>query len=370
MELQLLKLKVELLCLGVKLPPESDKGRRFGAGPAGGQYIILPGGSCVNAATWPHYASKSRWVMQLTPRGLYLKSGSMEVPAEIVPKPRFYSKKTSDGIPMWKVARLHGVDCLATTVLQSCWYWRQGLQCKFCGIELSLRHGHTILHKKPRQLAEVVQAALEEGICSHVTLTTGTPASGDMGAGILAEALQAVKSVDDIPVHVQLEPPSDLRHLDKLMEAETIGVHVETMDPEVFARICPGKARRGYEPYYKAWIYCVDNWGRGQVSTFLIAGLGEQPKSLVESSKKLAELGVIPYIVPLRPIEETPMQHAKPPSPEELTKVYIKAARALLEEGLDPLSSKAGCVRCGACSALSDAFKLIKSRSLKAMLSL
>lgn len=361
MDLKLLKLKVELLCLGVRLPPESDKGRRYGAGPAGGQYIILPGGSCVNAATWPHYTSRSRWAMEASSRGLYLASGSMRVPVKIVPKPRFYAEKTSDGTPMWKVALLHGVDCLATTVLQSCWYWRHGMQCRFCGIELSFKHGHTILYKKPRQLAEVVQAALEEGVCSHVTLTTGTPASGDMGAELLAEAVKAVKSIDDIPVHVQIEPPSDLRHLDKLMEAETIGVHVETMDSEIFAKVCPGKARRGYEPYYRAWSYCVENWGRGQVSSFLIAGLGESSESLIEGSRKLAELGVIPYIVPLRPIEETPMQHASPPSPEELTRVCVKAAEAMLEENLDPFSNKAGCVRCGACSALLEAYRLARS---------
>lgn len=39
-----LRLKVELLCRGVRLGTKIDKGRKAGAGPAGGRYLVLPGG--------------------------------------------------------------------------------------------------------------------------------------------------------------------------------------------------------------------------------------------------------------------------------------------------------------------------------------
>ncbi len=41
------RLKIELLCKGAKTRENIEKGRKGGAGPTGGQYFILPDGTCV-----------------------------------------------------------------------------------------------------------------------------------------------------------------------------------------------------------------------------------------------------------------------------------------------------------------------------------
>ena len=71
---------------------------------------------------------------------------------------------------MKKVALLHGNDCLATTIYQKCIYWTKNQQCKFCGIELSLREADTVSIKTPKQILEVVIKGIEEKILKHITL--------------------------------------------------------------------------------------------------------------------------------------------------------------------------------------------------------
>ncbi|KPV61763.1 MAG: biotin synthase [Candidatus Bathyarchaeota archaeon BA2] len=358
-EAEILKLKVELLCRGARLGTKIDRGRKVGAGPAGGRCIILPGGSCVNTPLWGDFVKESKLV--LIKRGDewgLLKGDNLEAEVELVPYPRFYSQKTSDGVPMWKVALLHGKDCLATTVYQKCVYWDTGKKCKFCGIELSLNADKTIAIKKPKQFCEVVEAAVEEGVCGHITLTTGTTASRDRGAKLLAEVVGEVKAYKEIPVHVQLEPPKNSRYLELLAEngADTIGIHVESFDQRVLKEVCPGKVKTEIEKYFEAWRHSVELFGEGQVSSFIIAGLGEDDESILKGSEELARIGVIPYLVPLRPIIGTEFENRWPPSPLRMIRLYEGIANILIRYGLDPRKSKAGCVRCGGCSALSEAF--------------
>lgn len=355
------ELKVDLLCRGIRLGVNIDRGRKGGAGPAGGRYIVLPSGRCVNAAMWGRFVEKSPYILVEEDEKFYVirEGGEKISEVSLVPYPQFYRKYTSYGTPMWKVALLHGVDCLATTVFQKCVYWDRDLGCKFCGIELSLKSGRTILFKKPKEFREVVDAAVEEKVCKHITLTTGTPGTPDKGAKLLAETVREVKSYHKVPIHVQLEPPNDIRYIEELIDAgaDTIGVHIETFDEKVFHEICPGKGRTRMKKFYQTWEKCIELFGECQVSTYIIVGLGESVESIIKGSEKVAEIGVIPYIVPLRPIIGTPLGNKFPPSPETLTCIYREVAQILRDYGVDPRKNVAGCVRCGACSALTEAYE-------------
>ncbi|UCE15734.1 MAG: MSMEG_0568 family radical SAM protein [Candidatus Bathyarchaeota archaeon] len=360
MKVNLLRLKVELLCNGGKLSAEIYKGRKAGAGPAGGRYIVLPGGFCVNTAFWGNFVKESSWELIERNKNYFLMRKSEEtveeVPVEIAPSPNFYFKTTSDGTPMWKVALLHGTNCLATTVYQKCDYWKLGKKCKFCGIELSLKSGATIPVKTPRQFREVVEAAAEESVCSHITLTTGTTTSPDRGSILLAEVVREVKSYRNIPIHVQVEPPDEDKYLEMLADAgaDTIGLHVETFDRGVLEEVCPGKAETMLERYFEAWKWSVELFGEEQVSSFIIAGLGESDESILRGAEELARIGVIPYLIPFRPIVGTEFEDKSPPSPKRMISLYKQIAEILRTYGLNPSRSKAGCVYCGACSAIKE----------------
>lgn len=361
MKIDLLRLKVELLCNGGKLSANIERGRKAGAGPAGGRYIVLPGGSCVNVAFWGNFAEESPWELTERNGSRFLKKQNEEteeaVPIEVVPYPNFYSKTTSDGTPMSKIALLHGTNCLATTVHQKCDYWKLGKKCKFCGIELSLKSRATIPVKEPRQFREVVETAAEENVCNHITLTTGTTASPDRGSTLLAEVAREVNSYRDIPIHVQVEPPDEDKYLEMLADAgtDTIGIHIETFDRMVLEEVCPGKAETPLERYFEAWKRSIELFGEGQVSSFIIAGLGEDDESILRGAEELARIGVIPYLVPLRPMVGTEFELRRPPSPKRMLLLYKQVAETLRTYGVNPSRNKAGCVRCGACSAINEA---------------
>jgi radical SAM protein (TIGR04043 family) len=357
--LNLANLKTELLCKGVKAEKSIEKGRAAGAGPAGGRYLVLPNDSVVNVPLWPTFVDRSDITLRVLDSKLSLfKNGDKITDVELIASPEFYSRKTQSGQLMRKIALLHGKDCLATTLLQRCVHWSNGNGCKFCGIELTLRDGSTVPRKNPEDLVEVAGAAVEEGVCRHITLTTGTPGTLDRGAKLLAEAAREIKNNYEIPIHVQLEPPEG-KYLELLADVgvDTVGIHIENFDRIVLKQVCPGKAEVSFEEYLNAWRETVELFGEAQVSTYVITGLGERDESILEGVETAARLGVIPFLVPFRPIMGTEFENRSPPSASRMISLYERVAGILHDYNLDPSKNLAGCVRCGACSSILEAFR-------------
>lgn len=350
------KLKTDLMTKGIRIEGGVNKGRKSGAGPAGGRFFRFKDGSCVNVPIWPQFTTQSPYSLK---NDQVFFNGSRLYDIELIPVPKFYSKLTSDNIPMKKIALVHGIDSLASTVIQTCEYWRKNLQCKFCGIELSLQSGSTIRVKTPKQLREVVGAAIEENLCRHLTLTMGSVDRPDKGAAIYGAIVKEIKEFYDIPIHVQLEPPEKPEYLEDLYNygVDTIGIHIESFDKKVLQEICPGKISISLEKYKEAWKYGVKIFGENQVESYILLGLGETDSSIIEGSKLLMGIGVLPHVVPFRPIAGTPMETHPSPTSSRILKIFTQLAKILRDYGLDPTKNKAGCVRCGACSLLTEGFK-------------
>ncbi|MGH8446053.1 MAG: MSMEG_0568 family radical SAM protein, partial [Solimonas sp.] len=272
-------------------------------------------------------------------------------------QPRFYKLQTFDGVPYWKIAQLHGADVLATTVLQTCVrYGRRSTSCQFCAIGESLAHGRTINRKEPGQLAEVARAAwLLDGV-KHMVMTTGTPNFTDRGAAILCDSAAAVKAaVPGLPIQAQCEPPDDAAWFARLREAgvDSLGMHLEAVTPEVRARITPGKAEVSIPQYLAAFEDAVRVFGRGQVSTNILAGLGDTREAILSMCETLVKLGVYPFVVPFVPISGTPLERHPAPEPAFMRELLAPLGRLLVDAGLRSRDIKAGCGKCGACSSLA-----------------
>jgi len=270
-------------------------------------------------------------------------------------RPRYYDLTTPEGISLEKIALTHGCDCLASTVYQDCVYRNTGQQCRFCGIGLSLQNGATIREKAPADLACAAALAQQNDGIRHVTLTTGAWPDETAGMAHLAQCVAAIKQASGLPIHVQVCPPEHMDAIDRLRHAgaDTIGIHIETAGALLLEQVAPAKAARGLATYIKCWEHAVSVFGKNQVSSFLIAGLGEPQEKIISTADLLCSLGVFPFLLPLRPIPGTPLAGARPPQPGVMLSLYAEVVKILKKYGMSSKSSKAGCVRCGACSALA-----------------
>jgi len=129
-----------------------------------------------------------------------------------------------------------------------------------------------------------------------------------------------------------------------------VGIHVETFDPTVLAHVAPGKARTGIDRYFQVWERAVEIFGEGQVSTYVILGMGEDPELTVEGCRRAIDIGVYPFVVPLRPVAGSLMEDVLPPDAAYTDRIYRRVLMYMNERGLRP--STAGCARCQACSAV------------------
>ncbi|MEM6366378.1 MAG: MSMEG_0568 family radical SAM protein, partial [Planctomycetota bacterium] len=265
---------VRLVQIGLGSPS-----RRGGAGPSDHKAMTL-GDTTFMAPVHTTQASDSPYVA-LAPdtsgRSEILCGEASVGHIRFPSRPRFYDLETQDGIPYSKIAQLHAGDVLATTVLQTCLrYENKKTACKFCAIGQSLREGRTIARKTASQLAEVAKAAVELDGVKHMVMTTGTPNRTDRGARVLTECAEAIRSAVDLPIQAQCEPPDNDDWYRRLHDAgvDTLGMHLEVVNPVVRRRILPGKSEVTLAEYFRAFQVAVDVFGRSQVTTYLIAGLG------------------------------------------------------------------------------------------------
>jgi len=333
-------------------------GRKGGAGPSDHKAITIDETTVMvpvfnsSAAQSPYAAS----INQDTQEILLEVADKAIAPISFPKSPKFYELTTSDGIPYWKIALLHSHDVLATTVLQTCIrYNNTETSCQFCAIGQSLEAGRTVARKTPAQLAEVAEAAVRLDGVKNMVMTTGTPNTSDRGAAYLTECAKAIKAKVDIPIQAQCEPPDDFIWFERMRDAgvDTLGMHLEAADPKVRAKIMAGKASVPLEYYYEAFVAAVKVFGWGQVSTYLLAGLGDSLETLVKTCDRLIKIGVYPFVVPFVPISGTPLANHPAPTTEFMFAVYEQVGALLKRSHMSSADIKAGCAKCGACSALS-----------------
>jgi radical SAM protein (TIGR04043 family) len=349
------ELRVKIQSLGVKVPLKFS-GRKGGAGPSEGQLIII-NGQYISVPTTSWFVDESPYTIVEKGKLFYLSDGSHELCEVLFPKrPSCYDLETGKGVNLEKIALIHGRDCFASTVYQGCSYFDQGCECAFCGIGLSLKDNRTEKEKNPEDLGYAALKAKELDQACHVTLTTGKRINSHDGTKHLADCVKSIKDLSSLPVHVQVCPVDDetVYEILKNAGADTIGIHVESCSEKILKKIAPAKAELGIDFYIQAWQKAVSVFGRNQVSSFLIAGIGDDLKGIVKSAELMAELGVYPYVLPLRPVPGTLLENYKPPSHVEMIEIYEKVAEVIKRNNLSSKNSKAGCVRCGVCSAITE----------------
>lgn len=352
-----IRLKVELQASGARLKDASSLAARIGgAGPTDGVTLFLDDIAATVPTQAPFVAESPYELVEgdSPGRGALLRDGQQCRQIEFALPPSFSSRQTDEGVPFDRIMLRHGRDAIGSTVAQTC--ARVADACKFCGITVSRDAGSTARLKQPDQIAQVAAAAVGEGY-SHAVLTTGTTSFVDCGIAHLEKCALAIRESTDgaIKVHVQFEPPADEEWIGRIAAAaDSVAINMECFDEQTLSRVAPGKAATGLACYERAWKKAVAAFGQDQVSCFILAGLGEDPCSITRGCELLTSLGVYPFVLPFRPIRGTPLESHPTIQAEPMLRLYEQAAEIIATSGLSARNCAAGCVKCGACSAITD----------------
>ncbi|MFB3764773.1 MAG: radical SAM protein [Methanotrichaceae archaeon] len=214
--------------------------------------------------------------------------------------------------------------------------------CKFCPVpklDGDVKGVQTILER--------VEEADRTGQLNAISLTSGVAVSPDDEVKRAIEVVKALRARYDVPIGVSVYPTSTSTEELKAAGATEIKYNVESMNPEIFEKYCPGLSL----PFIiESLEKAVKIFGRNRVSSNFILGLGESDSCVEAGVQKLAEMGVIPI---LRPVSPHPLRSgeidANRPSAERLLKLSRLTKQALEEHGLRADLAETMCLRCTSC---------------------
>lgn len=267
------------------------------------------------------------------------------------PKPKYNSKKTSDGIPLPFIGSLlqNGIQ-LFCTVNRHCQLWDYGLQCKFCDLNATVKQMieagvRMPVYKKPQQVLEAVEASVQEapGKFHYIMLSGGTiidpvKSFGKTDTEFYLEFVKAITDRYGRRYSIQLQTiAKDLNDCIKLAEAGVTVHHanIEVWDPHLFKWICPGKEKLvGRDEWIRRVVKSVEVFGEGNVVPVFVQGVemaqpygfktvDEAVKSNMEGWEYLIRNGVTPRWHIWTIEEGSEFRDQKPPPME----YYLRTSR-------------------------------------------
>jgi hypothetical protein len=246
-----------------------------------------------------------------------------EHPIRLPSEPTWYAQSTSQGVPMNRIGVLQGTY-LGIYINQVCAFWNYSpaLNCRFCTTGQNVGT-HEAAEKSISDVVETCRAARDESGITFVHLNGGF--LGSRGLQFALPYVRAIKREVGLLVGVQLAPEAAFDRYDAIIEAgaDHLSFCVELLDPEWFARICPGKARmHGQQLYFDAMAYCARQMPRGAVSGEIIAGI-EPIDSTLRAIDVIAGLGAFPTVCVFRPTAGSDMEDVPPPSFADMRRVMV-----------------------------------------------
>ncbi len=275
----------------------------------------------------------------------------------LLPRPRFYDRLTCSSIPMHKLAVIVGPGHLRSVVNHACHYHRIGKPCQFCAVQ---NWWDANIEKASNDIADAVAAGMKEGVAKHVSLTTGTLGTKGKGLEDLVRTAGLIQERVKVPIMLEFEPIGDYTELDSLLReardagVTTISCNIECFDESLRPEIMLVKGKIPVAEYVKTWEKCLDIFGKNEVFTVAIAGIGEADESILRGVKMAASHGIMTFIVPHSPAIGAEYEDMEAPSADRMLSLYEQAAAIYVKHGLDLCASRAGCVRGSGFSAIKD----------------
>jgi len=214
--------------------------------------------------------------------------------------------------------------------------------CKFCPVPLL--NGEV---KDTATIVAMVAEAEKTGELEAISLTSGVADTPEGEVRRAVEAVKALRERFDFPIGVSIYPTKTSSEELFAAGADEVKYNVETMDREIFARVCPGLSL----PFVLQSLEgAVPIFGKNHVASNFILGLGETDACVESGVETLTSMGVIPV---LRPISPHPLRKGEitveRPSAERLLRLARIHREALERHGLDPRKAHTMCLPCTGC---------------------
>lgn len=289
-------------------------------------------------------------VDHLDGRFVLVDAGKELEEVELWPKPAYYDKHTSSGLPMSHIvtARPQRLNVFQSSF---CYFWAENEGCRFCDIVTHTKQQREELgvpnRLRPQDVKETIAEAIKEpGRFTSLCLTAGSVIKGeeifDREVDFYIELLQAIGenfTTRKFPSQL-IASAFNERQLRRLYEETGLTSYtsdLEVLNENLFNWICPGKARHvGYKQWRDRLVSAVDIFGRGNVGTGIVGGVElAQPngfqsedaalESTLSEAEYLAERGVTTVYIVWVPRPGSAFNDQKAPSLD----YFIRLARGL-----------------------------------------
>jgi hypothetical protein len=356
------ELEIELFCRGMRLDatcfgdPGAHHINRTRAGLGSGLEMVIPARPkpiWVNVPVVERFAQASPFELRAGDGEHWIidSRDASEYAVEVPPPPEWYSRQTSSGVEMRRIGVLQG-NYLGIYVSNRClyWSWTPSLACKFCTTGKNVGFAEES-RKSVTDVVDVARAARQESNCIFTHFNTGyhyeDRADREVIHGLrqCEPFVRAVREQVGGFIGVQAVPVtrSSFHEYDALIEAgvDHFSFCYEFEDPEVFARVCPGKAKTvGQHAFFDAMEFTSLRLGKGRVSGEIIAGV-EPIAATKRGIDRIVNAGAFPTVCIFRPTVDSEMQDAPPPDPKAMKEVfaylYEACRRASIPIGILPI---------------------------------
>jgi hypothetical protein len=349
------ELEIELFCRGMKIgdschvEQEARRIARTRAGLGSGLELIIPTSRkkiWMNVPIVERFTEMSPFTLEKRGPSYFVddRRDGITYGVEIPEEPKWYSQTTSSGAEMSRIGVLQG-NYLGIYVSNRCLYWNfaPSLACKFCTTGKNVGFNEEG-RKKIDDVVEVAIAARDESGSVFTHMNTGyhyedlDEKESMHGLKQCEPYVRAIRERVGGFIGVQAVPMPRHRwnDYDRLIEAgvDHFSFCYEFEDPEVFARLCPGKAKtHGQKAFFDAMEYTAKKLGPGRVSGEIIAG-PEPLEATKRGIDRIVNAGAFPTVCIFRPTIGSDMENEAPPHPEAMKEIFAYMYDACRRVGL------------------------------------
>ncbi len=206
--------------------------------------------------------------------------------------------------------------------------------------------------------SDTIMSMLEESMKSHevraVSFTSGVVGSVEETVGRFIDIVGRVREkYPDMPIGVEpyVSSADQIRML-RDAGATEIKINVQCARPDVYSRVCPDL---NYDDAWDRLKEAVEVFGRGNVSSNLIYGMGETDVDIDIALERLCRIGAVPVLraVRISPINMERMGEAGVAgaaiTPERAMKLAEMQKSIMKRHGLTTEDARTMCLECGCC---------------------